>query len=578
MCEGRQTTLKSAKKMLALTAAVLFTFTNAYADGSAADKLSFKAESNGFEISALETFDFTDRMSITLLKSGKNFGDISSETDAENDVLDLKLLNGSEIKSKLYQKNISDLPEYGWYNIKVNVTQIDKSYDSVVYRYSKLSDDQRSTFWNAFAKCDADEFYTVWNAYAKNLYYEDDYNELYNNANKIGKYYVLMRDAFFDVSSSDTFTLENDVLNCCKYALSFYSALNNNKEEACGIVKKYGLPYYDIYEYQSDFDALYTTFNGLKDNVDYNNFDLFIKKIFAYANLQDGSYKRTVLNKSNCITKYAEYLGADLKYAKENGIEVNSVASEYNSEESYKYFTDANWFKKIVDKLYQKSNTNTSTSTKKGGSGGGYKSSVDPVVPTPEPINSTDENIPDIVGFDDLDGFDWAKDDIINLCGKNVVNGVGNAKFAPAEFVKREEFAAMIVKAFKVTYQLGKDIEFSDVTSDFWADEYIKTASSAELLNGNDDGTFGVGNAITRQDMAVIMLNVMKINNLSIIPDDTNYSDKQLISHYADTAVATLSQINILNGFSDGTFRPFDNVTRAQAAVAVNRLMLYMGR
>ena len=136
----------------------------------------------------------------------------------------------------------------------------------------------------------------------------------------------------------------------------------------------------------------------------------------------------------------------------------------------------------------------------------------------------------------------------------------------------------MIVKAFKVTYQLGKDIEFSDVTSDFWADEYIKTASSAELLNGNDDGTFGVGNAITRQDMAVIMLNVMKINNLSIIPDDTNYSDKQLISRYADTAVATLSQINILNGFSDGTFRPFDNVTRAQAAVAVNRLMLYMGR
>lgn len=47
---------------------------------------------------------------------------------------------------------------------------------------------------------------------------------------------------------------------------------------------------------------------------------------------------------------------------------------------------------------------------------------------------------------------------------------------------------------------------------------------------------------------------------------DINFADAGEVSEYAKTAVAYLSSLSAVNGFEDGTFRPQETCTRAQAA------------
>lgn len=78
------------------------------------------------------------------------------------------------------------------------------------------------------------------------------------------------------------------------------------------------------------------------------------------------------------------------------------------------------------------------------------------------------------------------------------------------------------------------------------------------------DGSFGIGQNITRQDAAVILAN--------LLPDDTEeteniqYSDESDIADYAVAAVRKLSKAKVINGNPDGSFEPNGFLTRAQAA------------
>lgn len=93
------------------------------------------------------------------------------------------------------------------------------------------------------------------------------------------------------------------------------------------------------------------------------------------------------------------------------------------------------------------------------------------------------------------------------------------------------------------------------------------------------DEYFGIGENITRQDIAVIIMNVM--NKKSIILPDVNekadFLDNTQIASYANDAVEKLQKAGIINGYEDNTFRPDENATRAQAAVMIYRLLSSAG-
>jgi len=170
--------------------------------------------------------------------------------------------------------------------------------------------------------------------------------------------------------------------------------------------------------------------------------------------------------------------------------------------------------------------------------------------------------------FTDIDSVAWAKEAIYALAKKGVVAGTGYGLFQPNGNVTREQFAKMIVTATG-KYDPSLKNTFTDIPSGDWSESYVASAYAASYIKGIGDGMFGYGKSITREDMAVIIYNVLKARGVSFNEVKTDFADYKQISDYAKEAVGALTAKGIINGVGDNKFAPKDTATRAQAALLV---------
>lgn len=215
-----------------------------------------------------------------------------------------------------------------------------------------------------------------------------------------------------------------------------------------------------------------------------------------------------------------------------------------------------------------------------GGGGGGTIISGTPVKkpevqPTAEPADNPDDNktpqdqTTDQT-FNDLTGYEWAKPAIDSLYHKGIVNGE-NGNYIPGRQVTREEFVKMITAAFKISS--NKKAEFSDVPADAWYNPYISAAAEAGIIEGYG-GVFGVGQAISRQDASVMLARTAYSDESEY---DGGFKDSDEIADYARNSVNALAELGIINGYDDDSFRPNNTLTRAEAAVIINRIIEKVG-
>lgn len=113
---------------------------------------------------------------------------------------------------------------------------------------------------------------------------------------------------------------------------------------------------------------------------------------------------------------------------------------------------------------------------------------------------------------------------------------------------------------------------FSDVASDNWASPFIQELASRNIIAGFPDGTYRPNDPVTRAQFAAILLkafpNAPRVNtpiNFADVPG--NYWGLQAIQN----AYAT----GFLAGFPGGTFRPNDNIPRAQVLVSLSNGLKY---
>lgn len=181
--------------------------------------------------------------------------------------------------------------------------------------------------------------------------------------------------------------------------------------------------------------------------------------------------------------------------------------------------------------------------------------------------------------FDDLNGYDWAKDAIVELLNKKIVSGVGGKNYAPGAYVTREQFVKMLVLS-TAKYDSGAKCTFIDVPETNWSYPYIASAVSNGIISGVSESEFGYGADITRQDMAVIIYRIIKSgdesDNDNIAENTDIFTDIGSVSDYALSAVKHLKDEGLIAGKDNGRFAPRDFVSRAEAAVVISRIMKYI--
>ena len=202
------------------------------------------------------------------------------------------------------------------------------------------------------------------------------------------------------------------------------------------------------------------------------------------------------------------------------------------------------------------------------GGGGGYV--APPMSKDPEATP------PPVYYFDDMKEAAWAEDMVHALVGKGVISQNEQRSFRPMDNITREEYVKMIVTVIGPHDENGLS-DLSDVAADHWASPYIAAAQKLGLVNGNDKGAFGIGENITRQDMAVIIFRTFQMLGIDLAAGDAEFSDSSDISNYAQDAVKALEEIGIINGMGDNTFAPRANATRAQAAKVIYVMMEVLG-
>ncbi len=234
----------------------------------------------------------------------------------------------------------------------------------------------------------------------------------------------------------------------------------------------------------------------------------------------------------------------------------------------------------LSDYLKTLSNTGNKTSGIGSVTGDGSSGGVSIVAPvTGNKAEGSEEAQPQASEkntFSDVSSSHWAYSSINGLKELGVIDGRDDGSFGVDDAVTREEFIKMLLGAF------GKDPEetesiFSDVDEDAWYAPYVNTAASMGIVSGIEDDIFGVGEKITRQDMAVLIARYLDKEGCDLNSSSVNaFIDDEAIADYAHDGVYALKNLGLISGMDDNSFMPQDNATRAQTAKILYSVYSYM--
>ncbi len=126
-------------------------------------------------------------------------------------------------------------------------------------------------------------------------------------------------------------------------------------------------------------------------------------------------------------------------------------------------------------------------------------------------------------------------------------------------------------------WNLGTTVRFPDVPSNSWAAPVIGSAVAESFIKGYPDGTFRPQVQITNAQMAVIVGRVMRFLNIPAGQTAVTPSDQATIPAWASQDVALALSQGIMTTGADGAFHPDATTTRAQAAQIIWNLMQKAG-
>ncbi|MFE4710616.1 X2-like carbohydrate binding domain-containing protein [Paenibacillus sp. NPDC056722] len=159
-----------------------------------------------------------------------------------------------------------------------------------------------------------------------------------------------------------------------------------------------------------------------------------------------------------------------------------------------------------------------------------------------------------------------AGDDTQTIQHTAYIKGYPGGLFKPDNKITRAEMATILAGVAQ-TEATEPNVVFSDIKSDYWAAEAIAKVAKMGLMKGYQDGTFKPNQSLTRAELAVLVAALDETD----APVGRGFSD--IADHWAQAAILKAQGAGILNGYADGTFRPGVILTRAEAVVAINRVL-----
>lgn len=170
--------------------------------------------------------------------------------------------------------------------------------------------------------------------------------------------------------------------------------------------------------------------------------------------------------------------------------------------------------------------------------------------------------------FPDVPLDHWAIVQIEDLVSRGIISGFTDGSFKPGDPLTRAQFAKMLCLALGIPTSGSNN--FTD-TKGHWAESYISTLVSNGIINGYADGTFRPDKTITRAEICTIIARAMDLETGTTAASFTDTD-----GHWAKNDIQLIASNGIVNGYTDGSFRPNSSATRAEVSVILYRMLGFM--
>ncbi|NBD26186.1 S-layer homology domain-containing protein [Paenibacillus glycinis] len=176
--------------------------------------------------------------------------------------------------------------------------------------------------------------------------------------------------------------------------------------------------------------------------------------------------------------------------------------------------------------------------------------------------------------YTDVPSSYWAAGVIRELTAKHIVEGISDDRFGPKANITRAEFVAMLVRALGLKATAAAP--FTDIPAGSWFAETTAAAYENGIASGTGNGKFEPNKAITREEMAIMIVNVYAKRGgagpVGTAADLGSFKDAAAVSSWAKEAVQTAIHAGLMTG-SDSRFAPREKAIRAEAAKVLYNLL-----
>ncbi len=163
----------------------------------------------------------------------------------------------------------------------------------------------------------------------------------------------------------------------------------------------------------------------------------------------------------------------------------------------------------------------------------------------------------------------WAQETIQKWIDEGRTSGYPDGSYKPDNNVTRAEFVKMVNGI--IDFDGNGNASYTDVPSAEWYYDYVGVAQEIGYIAGYPGGEFRPNDYITREQAASILSRIQYLDGSELGID--KFSDKSSISSWAAEAVGAASEAGFISGYSDGSFKPSKNLTRAEAVVMLENIM-----
>ena len=147
------------------------------------------------------------------------------------------------------------------------------------------------------------------------------------------------------------------------------------------------------------------------------------------------------------------------------------------------------------------------------------------------------------------------------------VEGFPNGCFGPEQNMTRAEVAQMFYNLL-LDKNVAQTVTFTDVDPDAWYAKAINVLASLGMIEGTGAGTYEPERAITRAEFTTIAMRFAELDT----EGKNIFSDVSEDQWFYPYVVGSI-QYGWIDGYPDGTFRPYQTIARAEAVALTNRML-----